>query len=80
MSGTPMKIGINQFPKPPIEIGITAKKIIINAWAVTTTLYKWSFPKKGPTVDNSARIIKLKLKPNRPAKIPKRKYKVPISL
>lgn len=30
--------GTNQFPNPPIMIGITIKKIIINAWAVTITL------------------------------------------
>jgi hypothetical protein len=30
--------GTNQFPNPPIKIGITIKKIIINACAVTTTL------------------------------------------
>jgi hypothetical protein len=30
--------GINQFPNPPIIIGITIKKIIINACAVTTAL------------------------------------------
>jgi hypothetical protein len=38
MSGAPIKIGTNQFPNPPINIGITIKKIIINACAVTTTL------------------------------------------
>lgn len=39
ISTAPIKIGINQFPKPPINIGITIKKIIIKACAVTTTLY-----------------------------------------
>jgi hypothetical protein len=38
MSGAPIIRGINQFPNPPIIIGITIKKIIINAWAVTITL------------------------------------------
>lgn len=38
MSGAPNINGINQFPKPPIITGITIKKIIINAWAVTITL------------------------------------------
>ena len=38
MSGAPNIKGINQFPNPPIKIGITIKKIIIKAWAVTTTL------------------------------------------
>lgn len=38
MSAAPSIKGTSQFPKPPIKIGITMKKIIINAWAVTTTL------------------------------------------
>lgn len=38
ISVTPNISGINQLPNPPIEIGITAKKIITKAWAVTTTL------------------------------------------
>lgn len=38
ISGAPSIIGTNQFPNPPIMIGITIKKIIINAWAVTITL------------------------------------------
>lgn len=38
MSGAPIISGTSQLPKPPIIIGITIKKIITNAWAVTTTL------------------------------------------
>lgn len=38
MSGAPSIRGTNQFPNPPIMIGITMKKIMMNAWAVTTTL------------------------------------------
>lgn len=38
MSGAPIIRGTSQFPKPPIMIGITIKKIITNAWAVTITL------------------------------------------
>ena len=38
ISGAPNIKGTNQFPKPPIKIGITMKKIIIKAWAVTITL------------------------------------------
>lgn len=38
MSGAPIIRGISQFPKPPIIIGITIKKIITKAWAVTITL------------------------------------------
>jgi hypothetical protein len=39
ISGAPIKIGTNQFPNPPIKTGITIKKIIKKACAVTTTLY-----------------------------------------
>jgi hypothetical protein len=38
ISGAPIINGTNQFPNPPIIIGITMKKIIIKAWAVTITL------------------------------------------
>jgi len=39
ISGAPIIKGTNQLPKPPIIAGITKKKIIIKACAVTTTLY-----------------------------------------
>lgn len=38
MSGAPIIRGTSQLPKPPIMTGITIKKIITNAWAVTMTL------------------------------------------
>lgn len=38
ISGAPIIRGTNQLPNPPIMIGITIKKIIIKAWAVTITL------------------------------------------
>jgi hypothetical protein len=38
ISGADTIKGTSQFPKPPIRAGITMKKIIINAWAVTDTL------------------------------------------
>lgn len=38
ISAAPSINGTNQLPNPPIRIGITIKKIIINACAVTTTL------------------------------------------
>jgi hypothetical protein len=41
ISGAPKNMGTNQLPKPLIKIGINIKKIIINACAVTTTLYNW---------------------------------------
>lgn len=38
MSGAPIISGTSQLPKPPIRMGMTMKKIITNAWAVTITL------------------------------------------
>lgn len=38
MSGAPSIRGTSQFPNPPIKIGITIKKIITKACAVTMTL------------------------------------------
>jgi hypothetical protein len=39
ISGAPSIRGSNQFPNPPINTGITRKKIIKNACAVTMVLY-----------------------------------------
>jgi hypothetical protein len=39
ISGAPIIRGTNQLPNPPIIVGITKKKIIINACPVTITLY-----------------------------------------
>jgi len=38
ISGAPSIRGTSQFPNPPIIIGITMKKIMMNAWAVTIVL------------------------------------------
>ena len=38
MSGAPIMMGTKKLPKPPIMAGMTMKKIMIRAWAVTTTL------------------------------------------
>ena len=38
ISGAPNIKGTSQFPNPPIKIGITIKKIMTKAWAVTITL------------------------------------------
>ena len=38
MSGAPIINGSSQFPNPPIIIGMTIKKIMIKACAVTITL------------------------------------------
>lgn len=48
MSGQVSMRGISQFPNPPSSTGITKKKIIRKAWAVTRTLYSWSFPRNDP--------------------------------
>jgi hypothetical protein len=82
ISGAPIINGTNQFPNPPIITGITRKKIIVNACAVTITLYKWKSPAKkaAPGDDNSNLISTLKAVPTQPANAPKSKYKVPISL
>ena len=40
MSGAPIMIGTNQLPKPPIIAGMTMKKIMIRAWALTMTFQK----------------------------------------
>lgn len=80
MSGAPNIRGINQLPNPPIITGITRKKIIRNAWAVTIVLYNWSLPRRDPGCPSSARIKSLIEVPRSPDHIPKMKYKVPISL
>lgn len=38
MSGAPIIRGTSQLPKPPIRMGMTIKKIMTKAWAVTMTL------------------------------------------
>jgi len=48
ISGAPSIRGRSQFPNPPINVGITRKKIIRKAWAVTMVLYSWSLPRREP--------------------------------
>ena len=38
ISGAPIRRGASQLPKPPIIVGITKKKIMMKACAVTTAL------------------------------------------
>jgi len=80
MSGAPSIRGTSQFPKPPIITGITMKKIIINACAVTITLYSWSLPISPPGCLNSTRIRADNPLPTIPAHSPNKKYSVPMSL
>jgi hypothetical protein len=71
ISGAPINKGTNQFPNPPINAGITIKKIIIKAWAVTTTLKTWSSPIKEPGCPNSVRTITLRDVPSIPLQVAK---------
>ena len=48
ISGAPNMRGTNQLPKPPINTGITKKKIITKACAVIVTLYICSSENKFP--------------------------------
>jgi hypothetical protein len=66
--------GNNQFPNPPINTGITIKKIITKAWAVTITLYSWSLNKTQlPGRESSIRINTLNPVPIIPAQAPENK-------
>jgi len=80
ISGAPSINGRSQFPNPPISTGITRKKIIKKACAVTIVLYSWSLPRSAPGCPSSARISILIEVPRSPDQMPKIKYKVPISL
>lgn len=80
ISGAPNIRGISQLPNPPTITGITRKKIIKNAWAVTIVLYNWSLPRRDPGWPSSARISILIDVPRSPDQIPNRKYRVPMSL
>lgn len=80
MSGAPIIRGISQLPNPPIMIGITIKKIMMNAWAVTRTLKIWSLPNSEPGCVSSIRMRMLKHAPVRPDQAPNRRYRVPMSL
>lgn len=80
ISGAPRSIGTSQLPKPPIMVGITKKKIMMNACAVTITLYNWSSFMSVPALPNSKRINILIAVPKKADQKPKRKYNVPMSL
>jgi len=80
ISGALIMIGTSQFPNPPIIIGITIKKIITKACAVTNTLKIWSFCPIVAGCDSLIRMIILMEAPINPAHIPNPKYIVPMSL
>lgn len=71
ISGAASIKGTSQFPNPPIITGITKKKIIRKAWAVTMVLYSWSLPRKLPGCPSSVRIRRLIEVPSIPDQIPK---------
>lgn len=73
MSGAASIRGISQFPNPPISTGITKKKIIKKACAVTIVLYNWSLPRSDPGCPSSARMRSLIEVPRSPAHTPKMK-------
>jgi len=80
ISGRPSIRGISQLPNPPIITGITKKKIIRKACAVTIVLYSWSLPNRAPGWPSSARMRILIDVPKSPPHAPKIKYSVPMSL
>jgi len=80
ISGAPSISGTNQLPNPPMNTGITRKKIIRKAWAVTKVLYSWSLPRNDPGCASSRRISSLVPVPTIPAQSPKIMYSVPMSL
>lgn len=80
MSGALNIKGRNQLPKPPIKTGMTIKKIIRKAWAVTKTLYTWLSPSTSLVVPSSKRIRPEKAAPISPPQPPNNKYKEPMSL
>ena len=80
MSGAFTRRGTNQLPNPPIMVGITKKKIMIKAWAVTITLYSWSSPSREPALPSSSRINEDRAVPKKADQMPRTKYRVPISL
>lgn len=73
ISGAPIIRGISQFPNPPINVGITKKKIITKACLVIVTLYICSSEKSNPGWLNSIRIIILKDVPTMADQIPNKK-------
>lgn len=80
ISWAPTNIGSIQLPNPPISTGITKKKIITKACAVTNTLYKWGDPKTIPVLPSSIRINTEKADPIRALQSPNKRYRVPMSL
>lgn len=69
----------SQFPKNPVIIGITIKKMITNACAFTITLQIWPSSSVGPGWLNSAQINKLRAMSTILAQAPNSKQKVPTS-
>ena len=80
MSGPPTKSGNKKLPKPPINAGITMKKIISIAWAVIILLYNWlSAIYCTPGPDSSNLISTENAVPSSPENNANIRYKVPMS-
>jgi len=71
MSGALTINGTSQLPNPPIMVGMTKKKIMINACAVTTVLYSWSSPSSLPGCPSSRRMRAESAVPRKADQIPK---------
>jgi len=80
ISGQESIKGNIQLPNPPIATGITKKKIMKMAWAVTTTLKIWSLPRNDPTTPISRRIKNDILAPTNPLQTPRIIYNLPMFL
>jgi len=80
ISGAPIMIGMSQLPNPPIMMGMTMKKIMMKAWAVTITLNRWSFCSIISECLNFIRINILIEAPIIADHKPNPKYIVPMSL
>ena len=81
ISGPPTSNGNKKLPNPPINAGITIKKIINIAWAVIILLYNWLsaiYWTPGPL--NSNLIKTEKAVPSNPENKANIRYNVPISL
>ncbi len=81
MSGAPIISGMNQLPKPPINAGITAKKIISSPCAVTIVFH--SCPVSISVLCGTlscARMISDRIAPVVPPISAKVRYSVPMSL
>ena len=79
ISEAPIIRRTSQFPKNPVIISITIKKMITNAYTFAITLQIWPSSSVVPGWLNSAQINKLRAVSTIPAQAPNSKQKVPTS-